>query len=277
MRPASPSHKARLSAAVLALAAAMPAAATSATAADLAAKAVVAPPPMPVATADTPTFLFTGYLWASAMSGQVGTLPPLPPVNVDMSFGDILKQFDGGIMGAGEMRVGRWGFLADVMFLQVSPSATLPGPYAGNLELRSRSLTLQGNVLYRLYEAEGASVDVGAGLRYWLLGNRLSFDNASPLPGFSYSETEGWVDPLLVGRVTAPLGGAWSLTVVGDIGGFDVGSHLTYQAIGTVNYQWSKQLALRAGYRFLSVDYTSGKFLYDVELQGPVIGATYRF
>ncbi|QTL05028.1 hypothetical protein J5J86_06905 [Aquabacter sp. L1I39] len=271
MRRKSFSRKAALGAA-LALAATAPAGA-----ADLATKAQVAPPPIPVATADTPTFLFTGYLWASAMSGQTGTLPPLPPVNVDMSFGDILKQFDGGIMGAGEMRVGRWGFLADVMFLQVSPSASLPGPYAGNLEIRSRSLTLQGDVLYRLYEAAGTSVDVGAGLRYWLLGNRLSFDNASPLPSFSYSETEGWVDPLIVGRFTTPLGGDWSLTVVGDIGGFDVGSRLTYQAIGTVNYQWTRQLALRAGYRYLSVDYSSGKFLYDVQLQGPVIGATYRF
>lgn len=257
---------------VLTIAAAFPA-----VAADLTPAAPQSLPVAPVATADTPVFYATGYLWASALHGTTGTLPPLPPAEVNLSFGDILKNFDGGLMAAAEMRTGRWSFLGDVMFSQVSPDGNLPGPYRTGVELRSRSLTLQANALYRVYDGPAVDFDVGAGLRYWNLDNRVNV-NASPvLPGIGYSENEAWVDPLVVGRIIARLGGPWSLTVVGDVGGFDVGSTLTWQMIGTVNYQWSEQLALRAGYRYLSVDYRAGDFLYNVQMQGPILGATYRF
>jgi hypothetical protein len=52
---------------------------------------------------------------------------------------------------------------------------------------------------------------------------------------------------------------------------------LTYQLLGTVNYQWNEHLALRAGYRLLSVDYKKGNFLYDVKEHGPILAFTYRF
>lgn len=233
--------------------------------------------PAPLRDADAPVFFGTLYLWASALSGTTSTLPPLPATQVDLSFGDILKHFDGAIMGAGEMRIGRWSVLGDIMVSQVSPSGTLPGPLASGVEVRSRSLTLQGDVLYRLYETETFDVDAGVGLRFWRLGNKLSID-PGPLPlTLSLNETRNWVDPVLAGRIIAQLGGPWSVTAVGDIGGFGVGSRLTWQAIGTVNYQWNQQLALRLGYRVLSVDYEEGAFLYDVRMQGPVLGATYRF
>ncbi|MEP9352860.1 hypothetical protein ABLE93_04580 [Xanthobacter sp. KR7-65] len=244
--------------------------AAPARAADLASS----PPAMDV---DAPTFSATIYLWASALHGTSATLPPLPPAEIDLSFGDVLKDLNGAVMGAGEMRVGRWGFLADLMFTQVTPSGTLPGPCAAGFEVRSRSLTLQGDVLYRLYESDALDIDAGAGLRVWHLNTRLTVDPGLLPSGLAYSQTESWVDPVIAGRVLAQLGGPWSLTVVGDIGGFDVGSKLTWQAIATVNYQWSENLALRAGYRALSVDYENGNFLYDVRMQGPVLGATYRF
>lgn len=228
--------------------------------------------PAPVATADTPVFIASFYLWASALKGTTSTLPPLPSTDIDLSFNDVLKDLDGGLMGAGEMRAGRWSFLADVMFTQVSPGGTLPGPYAADVEVRSRSLTLQGNVLYRLYDTPELSIDAGAGLRFWHLNNKLSIE-----PSLEYSQTASWVDPVLVGRLSAQLGGPWSVTLVGDIGGFDVGSQFTWQAIATVNYQWNENLALRAGYRALAVDYEDGNFLYDVRMQGPVLGASYRF
>jgi len=243
----------------------------------------LAPAPAPVAvsasvpTVDTPVFSASFYLWASALKGTTSTLPPLPAIDIDLSFRDVLQHFDGGLMGAGEMRVGRWGFLADIMFTQVSPGGTIPGPYLADVEVRSRSLTLQGNVLYRFYDTDALSVDAGAGLRVWHLGNKLSIGPGVLPSGFDYSQTAGWVDPVLVGRLSAQLGGPWSVILVGDIGGFDVGSQFTWQAIATVNYQWNANLALRAGYRALSVDYQDGNFLYDVRMQGPVLGATYRF
>jgi len=247
-------------------------------AADLAPAArAPAPDPAPLRDADAPVFYGTLYLFASALSGTTSTLPPLPATHVDLSFGDILEHFDGALMGAGEMRIGRWSVIGDIMVSQVSPSGTLPGPFASGVEVRSRSLTLQGDVLYRLYDTDTFDVDAGVGLRFWRLGNRLSIEPGALPITLSTAETRNWVDPVLAGRIIAQLGGPWSVTAVGDIGGFGVGSRLTWQAIGTVNYQWTEQLALRLGYRALSVDYEEGAFLYDVRMQGPILGATYRF
>ena len=71
--------------------------------------------------------------------------------------------------------------------------------------------------------------------------------------------------------------GPWSFSVLGDIGGFDVGSKLTYQVVGLVNYELNQNWEFHAGYRILSVDYDRGGFLYDVRQYGPMLGATYRF
>lgn len=246
-------------------------------AADLSPAAMPPTAAAPVQDADAPVFSGTVYLWASALRGTTSTLPPLPATEVDLSFGDILKNFDGAVMGAGEMRVGRWSVIGDIMFSQVSPGGTLPGPSASGVEVRSRSLTLQGDVLYRLYESETLDVDAGAGLRFWRLGNTLDIEPGALPIGVTMKETRNWVDPVFAGRVIAQLGGPWSVTLVGDVGGFGIGSRLTWQAIGTVNYQWTEKLALRLGYRALSVDYEAGAFLYDVRMQGPILGASYRF
>lgn len=226
---------------------------------------------------DKPLFFLTGYLWTSAMNGQVGTLPPLPPANVNLSFGDILQNFDGGIMGGGEMRLRRWSVLLDAMWTQVSPNATLSGPLQSELGLRTRSTTLQTDVLYRIYNSRPVTVDAGLGLRYWHLNNQLTIDPNLPGDGGSVTETEDWVDPLFVARLSTRLGGPWSLTFLGDVGGFNIGSQLTYQLAGTLNYQVNPSLALRAGYRMLSVNYEQGSYLYNVLMQGPIIGMTYRF
>jgi len=66
------------------------------------------------------------------------------------------------------------------------------------------------------------------------------------------------------------------LTLAGDVGGLSVGSRLTWQALGSVNYAWSESLTLKAGYRALHVDYRNSGFLYDVAQHGPAVAATYR-
>ena len=51
------------------------------------------------------TFEFTPYIWGAGMSGEVEA-GSLPKINVDMSFSDILKNLDAGLMGAFEARQG---------------------------------------------------------------------------------------------------------------------------------------------------------------------------
>jgi hypothetical protein len=72
-------------------------------------------------------------------------------------------------MSAVEVRRGRWGFLGDLMYSKVSPGGTVPGTVPVSVGLDQKSLTLQGNAFYRVYEDPGVKVDLGAGLRYWTI------------------------------------------------------------------------------------------------------------
>ena len=142
---------------------------------------------------------------------------------------------------------------------------------------RSQTLTLQATALYRLYSDATFDVDLGAGLRFWNLDNRLKIGPGILNLAIEHSEAENWLDPVLAARLIARLGGPWSVTLIGDVGGFDVGSRLTWQALGTVNYRWDESWTFHAGYRALHVDYRSGRFLYDTTMHGPILAATYRF
>ena len=222
---------------------------------------------------DETKVIVTGYLFGSAIKGQASSTPALPPANIDLSFSDVLKDLDFGFMTAIEVRRGRWGFVGDLMYSNVSPSATVPTPIPLTGSLDQKSLTLQGNALYRVHEADGLNIDLGAGLRYWNIKNVGTLDPGAL--GFSYRET--WIDPVLVARMTARIDGPWSVTLAGDVGGSGGGSDLTWQLLGTVNYQKSDRFTFRAGYRVLSVDYDQDGFNYDVTMRGPVIGASISF
>lgn len=235
------------------------------------------PSPKPKIESCGPTFTVTGYLWASALNGRSSTLPPLPATDIDLSFGDILKNMNGAMMGTAEMRLGRWGFVTDAMFSQVTAGGALPGPYFSSAKVRSQTLTLQASVLYRLYTDERVDLDVGAGFRFWKLDNRLTIQPGALNLQINHSDSENWFDPIIGARMSTRLGGPWSITLAGDFGGLDAGAKLTWQALGTVNYQWNDNLMIRAGYRALYVDYHKDDFFYDTTMHGPVIAATYRF
>jgi hypothetical protein len=80
-----------------------------------------------------------------------------------------------------------------------------------------------------------------------------------------------WFDPLLAGRVTAGLGGKWGFAMYGDIGGFGIGSKITWQAWPEVTYAINQKMTLGAGWRHFKVNYRDGDFLYNVRQSGPII------
>lgn len=82
-------------------------------------------------------------------------------------------------------------------------------------------------------------------------------------------------------NLSLPLAEKWRLNVRGDIGGFGVGSDLTWQAFPYVNWQFAKWSSLQAGYRWLYTDYETGsgtnEFCYDVLSEGFQVGLTVHF
>ena len=95
------------------------------------------------------------------------------------------------------------------------------------------------------------------------------------------SGAEDWWDPIVGARASLPIGTKFNVGFNGDIGGFDVGSDLTWQAFPYVGWQFAKSASLQLGYRFLYTDYESGsgtsRFKYDMLTQGPQLGVTFPF
>jgi len=69
-------------------------------------------------------------------------------------------------------------------------------------------------------------------------------------------------------RFIAPFAEHWSFVGYADIGGFGVGSDVTYQVIAGVNWQFSRTFAAKAGYRYFYQDYENNGFVWDMTSDG---------
>jgi len=98
-----------------------------------------------------------------------------------------------------------------------------------------------------------------------------------PLAGVAVAPGRTFVDPVIAARLGAPIAPRLSALLQGDLGGFGVGSDLTYQLTGTLNYRASDRFFLSAEGRHLHLDYARGGTRFEGSQTGPIIGATHRF
>jgi hypothetical protein len=89
------------------------------------------------------------------------------------------------------------------------------------------------------------------------------------------------VDPIVGFRARFALGDRWAFGLRGDIGGFSLGSKLTWDAVARFDIRASKAVSFNFGYGLVSTDYESGsgasRFLYDVRMDGPFLGVAFHF
>lgn len=91
------------------------------------------------------------------------------------------------------------------------------------------------------------------------------------------SASKEWVDPFVGLRGRCDIWEDWYLAARGDVGGFGVSSELTWNLYGALGYQITERTSLELGYRYLSVDYQSGDFIYDMAVKGPFVGVHIEF
>jgi opacity protein-like surface antigen len=227
----------------------------------------------------------TPYVWGAAMKGDVQS-GALPRISVDMSFSDIWNNLDAGAMGSFEARKGRWGVFFDAIYMKISSAATAqrisPGPIGATLtaaaNVKMQQTLLSAAAVYRA--VEGASpVDVFGGLRYVKVDVDADINGSLfALSGsVARSASKDWVDPYVGVRVQHPFANKWTLVAYGDIGGFGVGSDFAWQVAVGANYDFSKTVSGKFGYRIIDVDYDKSGFLYDMKSEGLYAGVGIRF
>jgi hypothetical protein len=228
--------------------------------------------PPPPAESDW-VFTAAPYAWLSGINGSVASFGA-PETDIDISIGDVLKNLDVGLMGAGEARNGRFLIASDFMWAKLSGDQGLP--LGGNVELTAEVLTATGLGGYSLVYGDGGNLDVVAGARLWSVSNTLDF-TGGVVGNQSFDDSATWVDPVVGIKGRANLSPNFFLTGWALAGGFDLSSKFMWDVMGSVGYEFNDTFSMTAGYRGLGVDYSNDGFVYDVVQSGPILGLVFKF
>jgi hypothetical protein len=229
------------------------------------------------------TFEVAPYLWLPALDGTV-TVRGLS-AGVDQSVGDTIDLlFDSlkfAALGLAEARKGDVFLTLDFLYMDLG--GNVQTDIGAGVNVRAKQLILEFGGGYHLvdWSLTGAgqatlSVDVLAGGRFVDLDSGVTIENLVDV-----DRSKAWLDPLLGGRIKVDIIDRLSVVVRGDIGGFGVGSHFTWNIGAIIAYRASQRITLGAGYRLLDINFSEGKgsekFQYDVQMRGPVLGFAIRF
>jgi len=229
----------------------------------------------PVAAQDGWSFAFTPYAWLPALSTSVAT--DEGTVDIDTSGSDVLSNLDFAFMGAFEARKGRWGMIADLLYSDLSESKDTPlGVLFSRARVETKVGALSGYAAYRVFEDEKAFVDVMGGFRYFDTRVDLTL-SPGQLPGAESDLKESWVDPIIGARARYDFSDHWFGTALIDYGGFDGSNDTTWQALGTVGYQFNDRWSVQGGYRYMDIEKEMAGADVKIGLSGPIIGFTVRF
>ncbi|MGG5817291.1 hypothetical protein [Falsiroseomonas sp. HW251] len=250
------------------------------------------PAPAPQATGGQRlSFEFTPYLWIAGVSGNVSVADPRFDLggqgrgggvierSIRADFGDVSSNLSGfAFMGALEARYGRFGVVADILTITLKDSVSTRNVIfnGGDGRVQTTAGGLFG--LYRVVDEPSQWLDLGVGIQPFSASVRLTL-NPGLLEGVTAKESANWVDPALAVRYRYRFSEQWSATLFGTIGGFGVGSQLSWQAMATLDWRVASWADLRAGWRYFAIDYRSdgGRLQIDTAVNGPIIGATFRF
>jgi hypothetical protein len=223
-------------------------------------------------------FSVTPYAWLPALRGNLQTpLPRIGDRSLSLGSGTVISDLSTvPVMGAGEARYGRFSMIGDIFYAGLQQDISTRDIAFQGGHARVVSTIATGLGLYRVVETSTGGLDIGAGFRFWNFNNKISL-NPGLQPGVIQKTSTNWADPLLGARYQVMLSPRFGITLYGDVGGFNTGSRLTWQAMGSLDYNLSQSTTLRGGWRYLSVDKTSGSIGIDLGFNGPFFAASFRF
>src|SRR3954449_9844638 len=181
-------------------------------------------------------------------------------------------------MGQAEFRNDLFGVVTDFIHAPLKSGVTtgevLFGGGTGNFTINTGSAVF----LYRALALPNQNADVGLGFRAWGLDGAIALDplrqRVSPI---TVSNGLSWADPLIAARYHYDFGNGFAATAYGDLGGFGVGAHFDWQLLGTIDYAMRPGLDLHVGFRSLNFSYGAPRANISMNMNGPIISATFRF
>jgi len=207
----------------------------------------------------------TPYLWAASFSGTTATGgEESPPIDSDYSFFS-LDNLDGVASATFTARGQQWGFLFD--FLKVAFEDTFLDE--SFLETTTRLEGLVAEFAGTYHPKSVDYLDIIAGIRHQDIDVELTILNRTA------DGSVDWYDPFIGLIYARPLSKRFHMSLRGDIGGGQ--SDLATNVEAMFRYQFNKMFSAKLGYRYLKVQFTDSDFIYDVSLDGLLLGLGIRF
>jgi opacity protein-like surface antigen len=221
------------------------------------------------------SFEATLYGWIPGLDVSLDT--DLGEIESESSGSDALEDLDMAFMGTFEARTGRWGFVGDLLYADLSTSEDTPfGLAYSDAEVGVRVSAFSGYAAYRVHESPDVSFDIAGGFRAFSLDIETSLDSAGRARDRDFSNSETWAVPLVGARLIVPFGDRWFGTAFADVGALADDSS-TWQALGTVGYLFDERWSAQLGYRYMNLEKDVDGRDVSVGLSGPIIGVSARF
>ena len=214
------------------------------------------------------------YLWGSSMSGTMTSGPVTAPLNIE--FSDAVDDLEAIFTLHYEGAKGNWGIIADYSFLDLTPSAQVPGTSAVvNVDMGNTIAEVAG--LYRFSATN--PWQLLAGYRSYKLDVTINGLPVPPAPTSQIVIDETINDFFIGGRYIRSINDKWSFIGRADIGTGD--SDLVWNALAVFDYRFTKLITAFAGWRVLDYDVNTGSgadtFKYDMTQSGPILALNFHW
>ena len=201
-------------------------------------------------------YQLTPYLWAANMDGTTAVAGQ--DVDFTAEFSDLVKHLDAGFAANFTAKSDTWGYFIDGNFVKLKADEL---GVKGGIGVAVDQKIVEAGVSYSLSE----QFDLIGGGRYQKVDEDLNLPLNQSLNG-----GDSWIDGF-IGAVWHPVNtDKWTLKLRGDIGAGD--SDSVWQAGIGGGYRFNKTWSILLAYRYLSTDFESEKFKWDVDQSGLGIG-----
>lgn len=201
------------------------------------------------------------------MSGDLTSGPVSAPLNIE--FSDAVKDLEGILTLHYEGAKGNWGVIVDYSFLNLTPSAEIPGtPAEINVDMKNTIAEVAG--LYRFSASN--TWQLLAGYRSYKLDVTINGLPSPPLPTPQIVIDETINNIFIGSRYIRGINDKWSVIGRADIGAGD--SDLVQNALIAFDYRFTKLFSAFVGWKVLDYDVDAGSgpstFKYDMNHSGPI-------
>jgi opacity protein-like surface antigen len=216
----------------------------------------------------------TIYGWLPVINGSQEGPDGEPLIELDSA--DVLSALDMAFMGNAQFQRDRFGFFLDAVYAQLSTDGEWIQERVST-ETKTRLGLYTAAVTWRVHEDARGFLDVYGGARHF--DTRVEFEIGSANLGeASFSKNLNWTDAIVGLRGRVNLNDRWSLNGFADYGGFDGADDQSWELYAGANYSFSHRWEGVLGYRYVSIQKkVTDRASLDIDLQGPVLGVTYKF